>query len=327
MIVCAPLGHSKKVYSRTEDETDCEFTMESRQLRYFSEIAEAGSITAAAARLHIAQPALSRQISALEKELGTTLFLRAPGGVRLTEAGQILKRHADAIRLHAARARDEISEAIGEENGWLSLGANPSIGKLIFGVIAERMTKQFPKLRLSFVEGVGAHLLNSVSDGAVDLAITSRPAYTPGIEFKLLFSEPVYLVAASGQPMPENVSDWESLGGLPLVVTNQQTTIASWVEELSGLARANLDLRFRVESSYAALDIVQRGLAYGVLPRSTLREANSRKRLQTVRMQSIVLDRHLAWSRNRDSSPAFKSLRDAVTEEIRDAFPSEAGED
>ncbi len=139
-----------------------------------------------------------------------------------------------------------------------------------------------------------------------------------------MFSEPVYLVAARGQPVPEKLSDWESLGGYPLVVTNQQTTIASWVEELSGLARTTLDLRFRVESAYAALDIVQRGLAYGVLPRSTLKEASSSKSLQTVPMESVVLERHLAWSRNRDLSAAFNSLRDVVTDEIRNAFPSEA---
>jgi LysR family nitrogen assimilation transcriptional regulator len=301
--------------------------MESRQLRYFSEIAEAGSFTAAAARLHIAQPALSRQVAALEKELGTALFLREPGGVRLTEAGHILQRHADAIRVHTARAREEISASIGEESVWLSLGTNPSIGKQIFGVVAERMTSQYPRLRLSFVEGVGAQLLASVADGTVDLAITSRPAYSPGIEFELLFSEPVYLVAAPGKPVPETVSDWESLGGLPLVVTNQQTTIASWVEELSGLARTTLDLRFRVESASAAMDIVRRGLAYGVLPRSTLTEAGSGKQLQKVRMQSVVLERQLAWSRNRDRSTAFNSLRHAVIEEIQNAFPIEAGVD
>ena len=81
--------------------------MESRQLRYFCEIAEAGSFTAAAARLRVAQPALSRQIASLERDLGAPVFLRGPGGIKLTSHGEILLRHADAMRVHAARAREE----------------------------------------------------------------------------------------------------------------------------------------------------------------------------------------------------------------------------
>jgi len=64
--------------------------MESRQRRYFCEIAEAGSFTAAAVRLRVAQPALSRQIASLERDLGAAFFLRGPGGVKLTPSGEIL---------------------------------------------------------------------------------------------------------------------------------------------------------------------------------------------------------------------------------------------
>jgi LysR family nitrogen assimilation transcriptional regulator len=292
--------------------------MESRQLRYFSEIAEAGSFTAASARLRVAQPALSRQIAALEKELGAALFSREPGGVTLTEAGRILRRHADAIRLHGARAREEIADSIGQVTGWLSLGTTPSIGRLLFGPVAEKMAIEFPKLRMSFIEGVGANLLAGLADGTLDIAITSRPAYAPGIEFRHLTSEPVYLVAAADMPVPKAVTNWEDLAGLPLVVTNQQTTIASWVEELSGLSDATLDLRFRVESAYAALDIVRRGLAYGVLPHSATSEGGFERQLRKVRMRDVRLDRHLAWSRQRDTSAAFNALCDIAANETEE---------
>lgn len=300
--------------------------MESRQLRYFSEIAEAGSFTAAAARLHIAQPALSRQIAALERDLGVELFTRQPSGVALTEAGFILQRHADAIRLQAARARQEIADAAGDASGWISFGTNPSLGKLLFGSIAEAMTERFPRLRLSFVEGVGAQLLNRLLDGTLDLAITSKPAHAPGIMFRHLFSEPVFLVASRNQKPLPRVSSWEDLGGLPLVVTNQQTSIASWVEEQSGLARTTLDLRFRVESAYAALDIVRRGLAYGVMPQSALNEYGASDGLQSERLPSATLDRHLSWSREREAGNAFAALEEIVTSAVEEHFepPSDA---
>ena len=290
--------------------------MESRQLRYFSAVAEAGSFTAAAARLRVAQPALSRQIAALERDLGVALFTREPGGVVLTEAGDILRRHAESIRLQAARAREEIADVRGDASGWVSFGTNPSLGKLVFGPVAEAMTRRFPRLRISFVEGVGAQLLSGIADGTIDIAISSRPAYAPGIAFRSLSTEPVYLVAAAQRPLPDAVSDWEDLGGLPLVVTNQQTTIASWVEELSGFARTALDLRFRVESAGAALEIVRRGLAYGVMPESALNEATFGDELHAVRMGSVTFDRHLAWLRGRDGGATFATLRDIVAEEF-----------
>jgi LysR family nitrogen assimilation transcriptional regulator len=298
--------------------------MQSRQLRYFAAVAEAGRFTAAAARLRVAQPALSRQIAALERDLGVALFVRQPGGVTLTEAGEIMRRHAEAMRLQAARAREEIADAGGEASGWMSFGANPSLGRLLFAPVADAMIDRFPRIRLSFVEGVGAQLLNGITDGTIDLAIASKPAYAPGIAFRQLMSEPVFLVAAADKPPLPAVSSWEDLGGLPLVVTNQQTTIASWVEEQSGLARTDLDLRFRVESAYAALDLVRRGLAYGVVPQSALDERGAGEALQAVRMESVTLDRYLAWSRRRERSSAFEAFGETVAQAMRAAFPMAA---
>lgn len=291
--------------------------MESRQLRYFCEIAEAGSFSAAAARLHIAQPALSRQIAALEKDLGVTVFQRGPGGVRLTSHGEILLRHADAMRVHAARAREEITAALGGQSGWVSFGTSPALGHLLFGAVAEAMVSRFPQMRISFVEGVSAGLVNALSDGTLDLALTSRPVYAPGIEFRELFAEPVYVVAGPGRALPARVRGWDDLRGLPLVVTNQQTSMASWVEELSGQTDAELDLRYRVESSQAALDIVRRGLAFGVMPASTLREHRDRRALDIQLMRSVTLGRYLGWSADRATAPAIETLRDIVEQEAR----------
>jgi DNA-binding transcriptional LysR family regulator len=68
--------------------------MDLRQLRYFMAVCQAGSVAAASRALHVAQPALSRQISALEQELGAGLFVRLPRGVALTRAGEALRQHA-----------------------------------------------------------------------------------------------------------------------------------------------------------------------------------------------------------------------------------------
>jgi LysR family nitrogen assimilation transcriptional regulator len=299
--------------------------MESRQLRYFCEIAEAGSFTAAAARLHIAQPALSRQIAALERDLGAPVFQRGPGGIKLTSHGEILLRHADAMRVHAARAREEISASLGHVTSWVSFGTAPALGRMIFGRVAEVMASRYPELRISFVEGVGASLLNSLGDRTLDLALTSRSAYAPGIEFRKMFSEPVYLVAAPGQKMPVMVAGWDDLRGIPLVVTNQQTSVASWVEELSGDTQTALDLRYRVESSHAAIDIMRRGLAFAVLPQSTMQDADDMEDFQRARLTEVSLDRNLAFLRERGEDPVMDVLCEVVEAEVHRHFPSQSG--
>lgn len=286
--------------------------MESRQLRYFCEIAEAGSFSAAAARLRVAQPALSRQIAALEKDLGAAVFHRGPSGVRLTVHGEILLRHADAMRVHAARAREEISTTLGHATGWVSFGTSPVLGSLVFGPVAEAMAKHYPGLRISFIEGVSATLVSGLYEGTLDIALTSRPAHAPGIAFEKTFSEAVYLVGAQGMPMPKRVSGWHDLHGIPLVVTNQQTTMASWVEELSGPEQSELDFRYRVESSRAAVGLIERGLAFGVLPQSTLRDLRPDAGFQAVEFETATLDRYLAYPREREQTPVFQTMKDVI---------------
>ena len=297
--------------------------MESRQIRYFAAIADAGSFSAAAAQLHIAQPALSRQIATLERDLGTALFVRRPNGVVLTAAGEVLRRHAAAMQRQVRQARTDIADLAGATTGWLSFGSAPSIGRLLFGPVATDMVARFPGLHMSFVEGVGAQLLSDVADGTLDAAISSRPAYAPGIVFKPLFREPVYLIAALGKTLPDRVADWSDLQGLPLVVTNQQAAVASWVEELSGLARETFDVRFRVESAAAARDLVGRGLAYGVMPHSTLAEALDLERFNTVRMEAVTLDRNLAWSRKQEHGAAFRGLLETIVARVRELIPAD----
>src|SRR3989442_15815275 len=101
--------------------------MEIRQLRAFIAIAELGTFTAGAVRVHVTQAAISMQIRQLENELGAKLFIRAPRRVMLTEAGeQLLQRARQILRDHDA-AVDEIAELAGAEPGRLRIGGPPAM--------------------------------------------------------------------------------------------------------------------------------------------------------------------------------------------------------
>jgi LysR family hca operon transcriptional activator len=108
--------------------------MELRHLRYFIGVAEAGSFTLAAERLHTVQPSLSRQVRDLEAYIGTPLFERSTRRVRLTAAGQVMLDEARLVLAHADRAVERVRQTARAQNGRLVLG-------FVFGVEAEQLVR------------------------------------------------------------------------------------------------------------------------------------------------------------------------------------------
>ena len=98
--------------------------MDIRQLRYFVGIIEYGSLGKAAEKLYVAQPSLSQQIAKLEGDLGLTLLVRSPQGVKPTAAGQALYRHARLVIRQMEQLRQEVCEGTGAESGTVSPGRN-----------------------------------------------------------------------------------------------------------------------------------------------------------------------------------------------------------
>ena len=119
--------------------------MELRSLHYFVRVAELGSITRAAAHLHLAQPALTRHVQRLEEELGVALFTRANRGVRLTEAGEKLLDSATRILRDIERTGDEIRAQDAHPSGRIILGITPTLCPILVPELFARMRRDFPR--------------------------------------------------------------------------------------------------------------------------------------------------------------------------------------
>lgn len=177
--------------------------MELRHLRYFVAVAEARHFTRAAQALGMAQPPLSQQIQALERELGTPLFRRLPRGVALTEAGT--QFYADARRLldDAGHAVDRARRVARGELGRLRVGMINSapFHPLIPQVIRE-FRGRYPHLALTLEEGTTPELASAVSLERVDVAFV-RPLLgsEPGVHSEVLLDEPMVVALPSGHPL------------------------------------------------------------------------------------------------------------------------------
>ena len=167
------------------------YEMNLRQLRTFVAIADAGGFARALARLHLSQPAASRQIDALESELGVFLFERSGRGVRLTSDGEDLLRRSRLV-LREADSMQERARALNSGRaGLLRVGSTPQVIESTLADFLKRYRRSFPDVDVRLVEDGGARLPSRVIHGDVHLAIL--PAGDERLQQRLLF--PMHLVA------------------------------------------------------------------------------------------------------------------------------------
>src|ERR1700749_4296542 len=157
------------------------------QLRYFRELASAGNFGRAAARLHMSQPPLSRQIAALEQEMGTELVVRTPKGATLTAAGQqLLTDTSEILRLVEQANRNAAATGRGEA-GRLSMGFTMCAAFSVVPDLTRRYQRAFPNVDFRVRELMPNALESGLKDGAIDIAISF-----PGNEGSRFEARPLY---------------------------------------------------------------------------------------------------------------------------------------
>lgn len=140
-------------------------------LRYFLEVAQCGSLTEASARLHVAASALSRQIAGLEAQLGTPLFERHPRGMVLTEAGQVLARHARHAQLDAERALGEIAALRGLRAGQVRLATSDAFANELVPQLCARFRQAHAGIRFEVQVLPTAEVPAAVRGGEADIGL------------------------------------------------------------------------------------------------------------------------------------------------------------
>ncbi len=240
--------------------------MDLKQIDHFVRVAELGSFTRAASVLRVAQPALSRQVRALEVELRQPLFDRNGRGVTLTEAGKRLLAHGRGILQQVQRARQDLDEQRGAASGLVCIGLPPSLSRTLTTPLVEAFRTRFPKATLSLVEGLSTYMLEWLMQGRIDCALVYNATPAAAFELQPVIAEDLCLVSARrdgklvGPPVP--LAD---MATHELVIPSRPHAIRMRVE--TALAEAGLKPRvvLEVESVPAILDLVVRHPLHAVL--------------------------------------------------------------
>ncbi|MDE1170083.1 MAG: LysR substrate-binding domain-containing protein [Verrucomicrobium sp.] len=149
--------------------------MELRHLRYFVVVAEEQNVTRAAARLHVSQPPLSRQIRDLEEELGVPLFHRTAKSVSLTEAGKVFLAEARSVLFQADKAMEAARAAARNSQGALRIGYAPSLTVDLLPQALRRFEETHPRVCMTLLDLTSEECRQKLAAGKVDLALTVRP--------------------------------------------------------------------------------------------------------------------------------------------------------
>jgi LysR family nitrogen assimilation transcriptional regulator len=241
--------------------------MNLRQLETFVRVAELGSFSQAARVLGMAQPALSRQVRALETDLRDTLLLRNGRGVVLTEAGRRLFDHGVAMLQLAQRARDELSSQRDAPTGRIVIGLPPSLSRSLTLPLIDAFRRELPRAKLAVVEGLSAHIAEWIATGRVDLGLLHNPQPQAALEIAPLRQEALYLVRARparGKALGPPIA-LRDLPAQPLMLPESSHAIRKLLDTQAALAGVQLDIAWEVSSIPAIIDLVIAGYGAAVL--------------------------------------------------------------
>src|SRR6266850_7951506 len=194
--------------------------MELRHLRYFLAVGEALNFTKAAARLRVAQPALSRQIQGLEHEIGVNLLHRSSRGVMLTAEGKLFLEEVRELLKQADESVDKVRALARGEYGELRVGYAPTPTVEILPPALAVFQKAVPRVKLLLHDLSSDEPITGLRDASLELAIMVEPIgeQTAGIEFELLLTYPLSVAMAVAHPFARLKSiTLEMLAGEPLI--------------------------------------------------------------------------------------------------------------
>lgn len=170
--------------------------MDMRQLKYFLKVADLGSISKAGEHLHVAQSAVSMQISGLEQELSSQLFLRRSTGVELTDAGLLLYRHARLILRQVEIAHDDVANASEEPAGTVTLGLPSAMAEIVGIALIRACKEKLPMVRLRIIEGLSVLLGEFTLSGRIDMSILFVEDASRGLEILPVLDEELFYICS-----------------------------------------------------------------------------------------------------------------------------------
>ncbi len=297
-------------------ETDTWFGLELRHIVALAAVARAGTFGRAAVELGYTQSAVSQQIAALERIIGERLIERPAGtrGASLTEAGETLICHAEAIMARLEAARADIAALRVGEAGRLRIGTYESVGARLLPAVIGRFIRDWPAIDIGLSEPpTDRELFDQLERGEVDLAFCSLPTPDGPFDALELMNDPYVLLVPTDGPLADRDSlTLDDLGTTPVVGADVS---GAKLEEALRASGRRLEFSFRSDRNATLQGLVGAGFGVALIPLLAVMRGDE-DRVKVVRLAPPMPPRRLAvaWHRDRHRSAATRAFIDAARE-------------
>ena len=271
--------------------------MDLSQLRTLIHVAELGSLSKAADRMHIAQPALSRQMRLLEEELGVRLFVRHGRGMVITEQGRDVLAHAVRVMTELDEIRARTSDANAPLTGQIAIGMPPTVADIISVPLVAAFGKAHPKVMLRLVSAYTGYLLDWLHRGEIDVAILYDPRAARSVRSQPLLLENLFLIGPKKAGFSTTRAiPFKQLDGKRLLLPSVRHGLRTIVERCATEAGISLDVAVEANSYATLKDLVRGGHGWTILPLAPIHHDIVARRLTAAALIDPVPVRRLVLS-------------------------------
>lgn len=293
--------------------------MKIRQLQYFLRVVEMQNITRAAESLHVAQPALSQQISLLEDELGVKLLARGSKGVLATTEGQLLYRHAQTILRQVENTKSLLTKTTSQVSGSVSIGLASSTARLVCLPLLTAARKIYPSVVIETVDTPSADLTKLVIQGRVDFAISPDQQAIKGLVRMPLFTEELYLLTHESVEYKRSRVTVDDMSKLNYALPSPPNQLRALFDQMFHAERRTYNLFAEASTSAILVPVVAAGLAATLLPYAAFKADLQTSPIRSHRLQgNLKREMMLCVSETSVTSHAVEKVIQLLREVIKD---------
>jgi DNA-binding transcriptional LysR family regulator len=296
--------------------------MDLRKLRYFAGVVDARSISKAAESLHVAQPALSKSIQALEQDLGTPLLHRSPQGVATTEAGARLYDHCQILFKQVDRARIDVRNSVERPSGLVAVGMPHSLMMVLALPLLEMTSRRCPEVRLELRQEHSHVLASAIRSNKLDFAVVANPRSRSGLVCQPLLVEELLFIER--RMADEGESDtriaFAEASQRHYVLPSLGNGLRACAEGHFRARSLPLEVKYEVNAIALITQCVDAGLGASLLPGGCLQRDANYRRMRVKPFAEGGCNRSIVICHAQDAalSPASARAMSLVEEAARD---------
>jgi DNA-binding transcriptional LysR family regulator len=278
--------------------------MDLRQLEILCAIAEVGTFTGAGERLHVSQPAVSRQVILLEEELGEPLFIRQGRSAIPTAAGLTLIQLGHRLLQDLTTTVGQIRDERHELNGTIRIAGGMTVCLYVFPLLLKEFRRQHPRVELKLITGATPRLIRQLKTGLVDLGLLTLPIDEPSFVVVPALREELMVVMPADHPLAgKRRVKPEELAGEPFVLFESSSNTRRTVDRL--FTNAGIEPRVVLETENVEIlkALVSSGIGLTIIPFQSVEGEVRSGRLACARVSGATLERETGWVYPRAKHP------------------------